>query len=281
MEKFLYPTHLVRCIITRPGGCGKSAFLTNSILNTINEYDKKHIYSPSLHQDLYQKLIKCFTNYIPIRIIPNILNEKVIGIVIDEIVKNKDCEKSDTELEIYESIEELKLPQEYDDGGIIILDDLNEEEMNDPLVQAMFNVAKTFIWFFQTRILVSRGYFPGKLFSTNQIFNLIYFPLEHFFPKDDKKNRQIRHSCISGGQKRFLKKTVIWKNYCFLNQSGTLRNNFANFCRKTLDSVFKTTFYVSFSNILGKTADLYGKLIARFSKRHSACPVELVEPKKN
>ena len=31
----------------------------------------------------------------------------------------------------------MKFPQEYD-GGIIILDDLNEKEMNDPRVQSMF-----------------------------------------------------------------------------------------------------------------------------------------------
>ena len=35
-------------------------------------------------------------------------------------------------------IEELKYPQESDDGGIIILDDLIEKEMNNPRVQAMF-----------------------------------------------------------------------------------------------------------------------------------------------
>ena len=76
--------------------------------------------------------------YIPIHIIPNILNENDIDIVIEELVNNKDFEKSDTEIETYETIEELKIPQEYDDGGIIILDDLNEKEMNDPRVQAMF-----------------------------------------------------------------------------------------------------------------------------------------------
>ena len=70
--------------------------------------------------------------------------------VIEEIVHNKDFEKSDAEIETYESIEELTFPQEYDDGGIIILDDLNEKEMNDPRVQAMFkrsrhNVLSIFI----------------------------------------------------------------------------------------------------------------------------------------
>ena len=29
MEKFPYPTHPVRCIITGPSECGKSVFLTN------------------------------------------------------------------------------------------------------------------------------------------------------------------------------------------------------------------------------------------------------------
>ena len=46
--------------------------------------------------------------------------------------------KSVTEIETYESIEELKFPQEYQNNGIIILDDLSEKEMNNPRVQAMF-----------------------------------------------------------------------------------------------------------------------------------------------
>ena len=58
--------------------------------------------------------------------------------IYSPIVKNKDFEKSDPEIETYESIEEIKFPQEYDDGGFILLDDLNEKEMNDPRVQAMF-----------------------------------------------------------------------------------------------------------------------------------------------
>ena len=138
MDKYLYPNHSVRCIITGPSECGISVFLTKLFLNNNNEYSKMYIYSPSLHQDLYQKLIKCFSNYIPIHIIPNILNEEDIDVVIEEIVDNKDFQKSDTEIETYESIEELNFPQEYDDGGIFILDDLNEKEINDPRVQAMY-----------------------------------------------------------------------------------------------------------------------------------------------
>ena len=137
MDKYLYLNHPVRCIITGLSECGKSVFLTNLILNFINEYDKIYIYSPSLHQDLYQKLVKCFNNYIPVQIFPNTLNEEDIDRVLDEIVDNKDFQKSDTEIETYESIEELKFPQEDEDGGIIILDDHNGKEMIDPRVQAM------------------------------------------------------------------------------------------------------------------------------------------------
>ena len=33
------------------------------------------------------------------------------------------------------NIEYMKYPQENDDGGIVILDDINEKKMNDPRVQ--------------------------------------------------------------------------------------------------------------------------------------------------
>ena len=87
---------------------------------------------------LYQKLIESFSNYIHINKIRNILNEEDIDIVIDEIPNKKDFEKSNTEIETYESIEELKLPQEDEKNSIIILDDLNQKEMDDPRIQAMF-----------------------------------------------------------------------------------------------------------------------------------------------
>ena len=138
MEKLLYPQHPLRCIICGPSNVGKSVFLTNLILNIINEYDKIYIYSPSLHQDLYQKLIKCFSNYIPIHIMPNILNEEDIDIVIEEIVNNKDFQKSVTEIETFDNIKELRFPQEYENNSIIILDDLNEKESNNDKIQAMF-----------------------------------------------------------------------------------------------------------------------------------------------
>ena len=138
MDKILYPSHPCKCIITGPSNAGKTVFLTNIILNIINEYNKIYIYSPSLHQELYQRLIKCFSNYIPINIIPNILNEEDIDILIEDIVNNKDFQKSDIEIETFDNIENLKYPQEYEDNSIIILDDLNEKEINTDKIQAMF-----------------------------------------------------------------------------------------------------------------------------------------------
>ena len=142
MEKILFPEHPIRCNITGPSCCGKSVFLSILNFNIVNEYDKIYIYSPSLHQDLYQKLFKCFSNYIPTHIIPNNLSDKGLVVVIDEIVINKYFNKSGIETETYESIEELKFPQEYEDGGIILLDDPNEKEMIDPRVQAMFKMSR-------------------------------------------------------------------------------------------------------------------------------------------
>ena len=178
IDKISYPSHPVRCIITGSSECGKSVSLTNLILNIIIEYDKIYIYSPSLDQHLYQKLNKCFTNYIPIHVIANISNAEGFDVVIEEIVNNKELEKTDIEIETYGSIEELKFPQEYDDGGIIILDDLNEKGINDPRVQAMLkrsrnNNLSIFIF--------SQEYYelPKKTVRSNGNINHIFKP-NHF-----------------------------------------------------------------------------------------------------
>ena len=83
---------------------------------------------------MYRKLTKYFSNYIPFHIIQNILNEEDIDLSLDEIVNNKDFQTTDTEIGTYESIEELKNPQENENGGIKILDHLNETERNVPRV---------------------------------------------------------------------------------------------------------------------------------------------------
>ena len=74
----------------------------------------------------------------PIHINSNILHEEDIDVVIEERVNNKDFVKSKTEIETQELIEELIFPQEFEDIGILILDDSIEKEMNDPRVHTMF-----------------------------------------------------------------------------------------------------------------------------------------------
>ena len=98
-EKSLHAPHLVRCIITGPSECGKSFFLSNLFLCMFSEFEKIYIYSPSLYQDFYRKLIQGFRNYIPINIIPSILKEGDIDVVNDEIVTDKDFDESDTVIE--------------------------------------------------------------------------------------------------------------------------------------------------------------------------------------
>ena len=75
MKKFLYPEHLVHSIITERSECGKFLFLTNLIINFNIDFEKVYIYPQSLHQGIYQKVIICFSSYIPIYIVPNISYE--------------------------------------------------------------------------------------------------------------------------------------------------------------------------------------------------------------
>ena len=65
----------------------------------------------SIHQDLYQKLTNCFSNYIPINMIKNILIEEDLDLVIDEVINHEDFGKSDIEIETYDPINELKYLQ--------------------------------------------------------------------------------------------------------------------------------------------------------------------------
>ena len=59
------------------------------------------------------------------------MKEKVSDLIIDEIVNEKVFEKSETEIQTFEPIEELKYPQGYDSKFqiVILLDDLNEKQI--------------------------------------------------------------------------------------------------------------------------------------------------------
>ena len=72
-------------------------------------------------------------------------------------------------------IEESKNPQEYEDGGIIILDGLNEREMNDPRVQAMFKRSTNSNL---SIIIISQDYYelPKQTIRTNVNINHMFKP---------------------------------------------------------------------------------------------------------
>ena len=58
-----------------------------------------YIFAPSIHQDSYQKLINCFSNYIPISFFQNKVNEKCIVSVFDDRVNHEDFQKPNTHRE--------------------------------------------------------------------------------------------------------------------------------------------------------------------------------------
>ena len=76
-------------------------------------------------------------------IIPKILNEDDLDPKTDEMVNHKDFDESETEIETHKSKERTNYPLEYDTDFpiVIILDDLNENQLNDPRVQAMFRLS--------------------------------------------------------------------------------------------------------------------------------------------
>ena len=93
----------------------------------------------------------------------------VIDLVTDETDYHEDFEKSGREIETYESTNELKYPQGYEDGDMTILDDSNKKKMIDPRTQAMFkrsrhNNLSIFI--------ISQDYYelPKKLLELWEVF---------------------------------------------------------------------------------------------------------------
>ena len=125
-----------------------------------------------------------FSKYIPIHIIPNKLNEEDFDIVIEEIVNIKDVEKSDTEIQTYESIEEVKFPQEYESISNFILDDLKQKEIADPRVQAMLKRSRhNNLSFFK----LSQDYYDLRK-KTIRCNGIIFHTIEPHYFRDVKQS---------------------------------------------------------------------------------------------
>ena len=144
MEKLLYPEKPIRCIISGKSASGKSTLLFKILFDIITDFNKIFIYSPTIHQPVYQTLIKCLESFIPLNVIKNVLELKIsleeLQPLIEEIINEEDFESSQIECESYDNIDELKNAQEYDPykHNVIILDDLNKEQLNDKRVQMLF-----------------------------------------------------------------------------------------------------------------------------------------------
>ena len=98
--------------------------------------------------------------------IPNFLNAEKFALAIEKIFNDKGFQKSDTEIETIGSEEKFKFPQEDDDEGIFILDAVNEKQINDPRVEAMFKRSRHNNL---SIILISQDYYelPKRTFRAN------------------------------------------------------------------------------------------------------------------
>ena len=69
----------------------------------------------------------------------------------------------------------MKFPREYDDGGIITLADLNEKEMNDPRVKAIFKRSRHINL---SIFIISQDYYelPKRSIRANGNFYHIFKP---------------------------------------------------------------------------------------------------------
>ena len=105
MDKKLYPTHPVRVLVAGPSECGKSCTSKNLILNNIKDFGKIYVYSPSLHEQFYQKLFNCYNNITPIKVFQDTLKEEDLDYLIEGLVNNENFEKSEREKESFETVE--------------------------------------------------------------------------------------------------------------------------------------------------------------------------------
>ena len=174
-KNLLYPKSPVRGVISGQSGCGKTCLLKKLITEIINDFTEIYIYSPSIHQETYQKLIECFEQKIPPISISKILKNKK---TIEDCLKD---ELSDIEISVHENIDELKDPREYQgESTVIILGDLNDREMNDDRVKALFkrgrhnNIAV---------FIISQDYYESPKQTKRENSNIF-----HLFRPNNSKN---------------------------------------------------------------------------------------------
>ena len=240
MEKILYPEIPVRCIISGKSNSGKSTLLFKILFNIINNFDKIYIYSPTIHQTNYQKLIKCFQSFLPLNVIDNILQANIdiedLDDIIEEIVQDEDFVSSEIEFEFYDNLEEMKNAQEYDfdKHNVIILDDLSKDQLNDKKVQMLFkrgrhNNISVFV--------ISHGFYELPKDTIRENSNII-----HLFATNNYCNVECIHRQLCSTDlkiyefKKFCHDTWL-KDYNFITIDLTKNKNNGKY-RKNLNTIF-------------------------------------------
>jgi hypothetical protein len=122
----LLPNSIRACIIGK-SGCGKTNLLMNLLLQDYLDYNNLFIFSKSLHQPLYQILIKGLENCLTKQqILQCIINQKF------EIDKKKIKNENSIKIHYYEDAEDIPDPTEIDPNlkTLIIFDDIMLEKQN-------------------------------------------------------------------------------------------------------------------------------------------------------
>ena len=154
--------------------------------------------------------------------------------MIEEIVNNKDFQKSHTELETFDNIEKLRFPQEYEENSIIILDDLYEKEMNNDKIQAVFKRCR------HTKLsvfIISQDYYkiPKRTIRANGIIYHIFKPNNL---RDVKNLYQDKASKDMTLNQFKLLTSICWiQNYTPITIDMT-RDNFTGRYRSGVNSIF-------------------------------------------
>ena len=194
MEKTFYPEIPIRCIVSGKSISGKSTLLSKILFNIINEFDKIYTYSPTIHQQSCQKMIKCFQSFLPLNVIDNILQADIdiedLDDIIEEIVKDEDFVSSEIEYEAYDNIDEMKDEQQYDGDkhNITILDDLSKDQLNDKKVQMLFkrgrdNNISVFV--------ISRGFYELLKDTIRENSNIIHHFVTNNYTNVECIHRQL------------------------------------------------------------------------------------------
>ena len=110
--------------------------------------------------------------------------------MIDEIIIDKDIEKSNTEIEKNENIEGLNFPQEYEDWVINNLDVSNEEQMNDSRVQTSLKRSRHIRFYI---FIFSQDYYqlPEKTIRANGKMYHIFKPNSFRDSKNSFNTKQV------------------------------------------------------------------------------------------